>query len=115
MTFRELLGHVQKAVLDLYTHRTVPFDQIVRKLRPERDLDYNPLFQVMFNWRDRDQLLPFIGMEGLAIDSLMSTANTSKFDMLLFATNTGDEIWLELEYNSDIFDEDRMSRPSRPL
>ena len=110
MTFRELLGHVQKAVLDLYTHRTAPFDQIVRKLRPERDLSYNPLFQVMFNWRDRDQLLPFIGMEGLAIDSLMSTANTSKFDMLLFATDTGDEIWLELEYNSDIFDEDRMSR-----
>ena len=72
MTFRDLLGRVQKAVLDLYAHRSVPFDQIVRRLRPERNLSYSPLFQVMLNWRDRDQQLSFIGLEGLAIESLMA-------------------------------------------
>jgi amino acid adenylation domain-containing protein len=110
MTFRELLGHVQKGTLDLYAHRSVPFDMIVRKLHPERNLSYSPLFQVMLNWRDRDQLLPFIGLDGLTIDSLMASAGTSQFDLLLFATDSGDEIWLELEYNTDIFNEDRMQR-----
>jgi amino acid adenylation domain-containing protein len=110
MTFRDLLSRVQKAVLDLYTHRSIPFDQIVQKLRPERNLSYTPLFQVMLNWRDRDQQLSFIGMDGLAIDSLMAAANTSKFDLLLIATDTGNEIWLELEYNTDLFDENRIER-----
>ena len=110
MTFRELLSQVQKAALDLYMHRSVPFDQIVRKLRPERNLSYSPLFQVMLNWRDRDQQLSFIGLERLDIDSLMASADTSKFDLLLFATDSGDEIWLELEYSADLFDKDRIVR-----
>jgi amino acid adenylation domain-containing protein len=110
MTFRDLLSLVQKGALDLYLHRAVPFDQIVQKLQPERNLSYTPLFQVALNWRDRDQMLSFIGLEGLAIDSLMATAATAKFDLLLVATDIGDEIWLELEYNTDIYDRDRMSR-----
>lgn len=110
MTFRDLLSRVQKATLDLYLHRAVPFDQIVQKLQPERNLSYTPLFQVMLNWRDRDQMLSFIGLEGLAVDSLMSTSGTSKFDLALQATDIGEEIWLELEYNTDLFDQDRMMR-----
>ena len=110
MTFRELLSRVQKAVLDLYIHRSAPFDQIVRKLRPQRNLSYSPLFQVMLNWRDRDQQLPFIGLEGLGIESLMAAANTSKFDLYFFVTDTGSEIWLELEYSTDLFNEDRIAR-----
>jgi len=110
MTFRELLGLVQKSALDLYTHRGVPFDQIVQKLQTKRNPSYTPVFQIVLNWRDRDQMLSFIGMEGLAVDSLMATAGTSKFDLLLQATDIGDEIWLELEFNTDIFDRDRMAR-----
>jgi amino acid adenylation domain-containing protein len=110
MTFRDLLSLVQKGTLDLYLHRTVPFDQVVHKLQPERNPGYTPVFQVALNWRDRDQMLPFIGLEGLAIDSLMATAGTTKFDLLFQATDIGNEIWLELEFNTDIFDRDRMSR-----
>ena len=64
MTFRDLLGRVQKAVLDLYTHRAAPFNQIVRRLQLERNLSYTPLFQVMLNWRDRDQSYPSLGSKG---------------------------------------------------
>ncbi len=110
MTFRDLLSRVQKAVLDLYIHRSAPFDQVVRKLQPERNLSYSPLFQVMLNWRDRDQQLSFIGMDGLAIDSLMAASNSSKFDLFFYVTDSGDEIWLELEYSTDLFDADRIVR-----
>jgi amino acid adenylation domain-containing protein len=110
MSFRELLGSVQKNALELYAHRGAPFDQIVRRLGQERSLGYNPLFQLMLNWRDRDQQLSFIGMDGLAVDSLMAHSNTAKFDLLLFATDEGEEIWLEMEYSADLFDEDRIAR-----
>lgn len=110
ITFRDLLSRVQKGVLDFYAHRSLPFHEIVRKLRPERNLSYSPLFQVMLNYRDRDQLLPFIGMEGLAIESLLASSDTSKFDLFWFVTDCGDEIWLELEYSTDLFDDDRIAR-----
>jgi amino acid adenylation domain-containing protein len=110
MTFRELLAAVQKGVLDLYTHCAVPFDQIVNKLHPDRNLSYSPLFQVMLNWRDREQLLSFIGMDGLVVESLLAESRTSKFDLLLILTDGGDEIWVEIEYNTDLFDDNRIVR-----
>ena len=109
-SFRELLVRVQKGVLDLYTHRAVPFDQIVSKIEPERNLSYSPLFQVMINWRDRDQQLSFIGMEGLAVESLLAESRTSKFDLTMMLTDGGDEIWLEMEYSTDLFDDTRIER-----
>ena len=110
MSFRSLLQRVQKETLDLYTHRAAPFEEIVRAVQHERNLSYAPLFQVMLNWRDREQALPFIGIDGLAIESLMAHSETTKFDLLFFVTDIGDEIWVELEYSTDLFDPDRMHR-----
>ena len=109
-TFRGLVALVQKGVLDLYSHRLAPFDQVVRKVQPQRNASYSPLFQVMLNWRDRDQQFSLIGLDGLEVESLMAESGTSKFDLLLFATDCGDEIWLEMEYSFDLFDEARIVR-----
>jgi amino acid adenylation domain-containing protein len=110
MTYRELLAPVQKGVLDLYSHGTVPFDQVVNRLQPVRNLGYSPLFQVMVNWRDCDQLLSFIGMDGLEIESLLAESRTSKFDLTMTLTDCGEEVWLEMEYSTDLFDDNRIAR-----
>ena len=64
----------------------------------------------MVNWRDRDQQLSFIGLDGLDVESLVSESGTSKFHLLLFATDLGNDISLELEYNTDLFDDARILR-----
>ena len=110
LTFRELAGRVQQAALKLYEHRSVPFDRVVRAMRPERSLSYSPLFQVMVNWRDRDQHLCFIGIEGLDIESVLADSKISKFDLTLFLTDMGEEIWAEMEYNTDLFDAASIER-----
>ena len=110
MSFRELLARVQKGLLELYSHREVPFEQVVSRIRPERNLSHSPLFQVMINWRDEDQQLSFIGLDGLAVESLLTENSASKFDLTLFLTDCGDEVWLEAEYNTDLFDRDRIAR-----
>ncbi len=89
LSFRDLLARVQKGVLGLYAHRAAPFDQVVSKVQPQRNLSYSPLFQVMINWRDRDQQLSFIGMDGLEVESLLAESRTSKFDMILILTDGG--------------------------
>lgn len=110
ISFRELLSRVQKQALALYEHRAVPFEQVVNRIRPERSLSYSPIYQAMFIWRDRDQMLPFIGLEGLEIECLLSESKTAKFDLTVFATDCGDELWLDVEYSTDLFDEARMDR-----
>ena len=110
LTFRDLVGRVQQGALKLYEHRSVPFDRVVRAMQPERSLSYSPLFQVMINWRDRDQHLCFIGLEGLDIESVLVDSKISKFDLTLFLTDMGEEIWVEVEYSTDLFDTESMER-----
>lgn len=110
ITFRELLTRVQRGVLDLYAHRAAPFDQVVNRIHPERNLSHSPLFQVMINWRDRDQQLSFIGMEGMLVESLLAESGTSKFDLTVMLTDDQDEISLEVEYSTDLFDDVRIMR-----
>ena len=110
MTFRALMAQVENGVLDLYAHRSPPFDQIVSRVKPERNASYSPLFQVLMNWRDREQQPTFIGIDGLAVESLLAETRTSKFDLTFMLTDDEDEIWLEIEYSTDLFDSDRIER-----
>jgi amino acid adenylation domain-containing protein len=109
-TFRDLIGRVQKGLLGVYGHRKAPFDQVVEAVHPERNLSRAPLFQVMLNWRDRDAQLPFVAMEGLTAEPLLAQSRISRYDVTLFLTDAGDEIWLEMEYSTDLFDDARIAR-----
>ena len=110
MSFADLLAEVQKGTLDLYAHRSPPFDQVVRVARPGRSASYTPLMQVMLNWRDREQLLSSIGMEGLDVECLVSDAATAKFDLTFILTDAGDVFWIDTEYCIDLFEEARVER-----
>ncbi len=47
-TVEELLNRTHQVVLEALAHRSLPFSQLVEELHPERDLNRNPLFQVIF-------------------------------------------------------------------
>ncbi|HTY54789.1 MAG TPA: amino acid adenylation domain-containing protein, partial [Candidatus Binataceae bacterium] len=109
MPFCELLTQVQREVVALYNHREVPFDQVVRRLRPDRDPSYSPLFQVMMNWRGQEQQFSFMGLEGLKVESLLAEARISKFELTLLVTDA-ECISLEAEYDTELFDRETIDR-----
>ncbi len=45
----ELIHRVRAEALLAYEHQDLPFEKLVEKLQPERDLSYAPLIQVLFN------------------------------------------------------------------
>jgi amino acid adenylation domain-containing protein len=81
LTVRELLDRVRAIALDAYTNQDVPFEQLVEALRPERDLDRNPIFQVMFQLQHVDTA--GTAAAGLRFTPFDGVSAPSKFDLSL--------------------------------
>jgi amino acid adenylation domain-containing protein len=109
-TFRELLGRVRDGLLDVQDHRGIPFDKVVESLRPRRDPSCAPLFQTMLIWKDRAVQMQFMELEGLTVNHLPVHAGASKYDLTLYLTDAGEDIWLEVEYCTDLFSADMINR-----
>ena len=81
LTFRELLQSVREVALGAYEHQDLPFDKLVEELQPERQLNRNPLFQVVF--AVHSGLAPTLNLPGLNARELTATSQTSKYDFSL--------------------------------
>jgi amino acid adenylation domain-containing protein len=107
-TFAELLQRVKDVALGAYDHQDLPFEKLVEELSPERDPGRNPLFQVSFVLQNatRSRLeLPELTLERLDVHS-----ETAKFDLSLSILETTDGLKTSWEYDTDLFDADRIER-----
>ncbi|QKQ73081.1 non-ribosomal peptide synthetase [Nostoc sp. TCL240-02] len=107
-SFRELLKRVRQVTLGAYAHQDLPFEYLVEKLQPKRDLSYSPVFQVMFalqNIRKDELKLP-----GVTLSFLQLEKQTAQFDLSIdfFETESGLSGWFE--YNTDLFNASTISR-----
>ncbi|HEX5751790.1 MAG TPA: amino acid adenylation domain-containing protein, partial [Archangium sp.] len=108
LTFRELLARVRQTTLEAYAHQDVPFEKLVEELRPERHLGRSPLFQVMLVLQGApvaELELPGATSRVLELDS-----GTSKFDLALAFTETPRGLEGRLEYSTDLFEPDTLTR-----
>ncbi|MFI6325612.1 amino acid adenylation domain-containing protein [Nonomuraea sp. NPDC050556] len=100
-TGAELLDRVRTAALDAFAHARTPFERIVERLQPERNLSVTPLFQVMLNVYDAGAPITLPGVE-VAQEPLPSP--TAKFDLNLTLADHGDRFAGELRYRTDLYD-----------
>ena len=107
-TFRELLRRVREVALGAYTHQDLPFEKLVEELQPERDLSHTPLFQVMFALQSAP--LESLKLADLSLNLFRTESGTSKFDLTLTIEERANEIGCLLEYNTDLFDDETISR-----
>ncbi len=108
-TFMELLGRVREVALGAYAHQDLPFDKLVEELQPERDLSRNPLFDVLINFIEgMDDTENISRLPGLRIFSEKPCNVLSKFTFTLYIRLIDGRLRMELVYQEDIFDSDRM-------
>ncbi|MDP6151119.1 MAG: condensation domain-containing protein, partial [Gammaproteobacteria bacterium] len=107
-TFTELLKRVQATSLDAFAHQDIPFDRIVDALHPTRDMSHSPVYQVQFMLQNA----PANGspVEGLEFQHVEFDYGTSKFDLTLATAETEDGLAAEIEYCTDLFDEQSIER-----
>ncbi|WP_233273215.1 non-ribosomal peptide synthetase [Streptomyces broussonetiae] len=101
-TFGGLVDRVRDVVLGAFDHQEVPFERVVERLRPERDLSRNPLFQVMVDVQDATTGRS--GLPGLDATGFALPWGSAKFDLTATFVVQRDRFALNVEYAADLFD-----------
>jgi amino acid adenylation domain-containing protein len=101
-TFSRLVARARETTLAAWAHQEVPFERLVRELRPERDLSHAPLYQTALTLDASDR--PPLELPGLRLELLPVESGTAKLDLALYLEDRQGEISGLLEYNRDLFD-----------
>ncbi|WP_445305063.1 amino acid adenylation domain-containing protein [Microcoleus sp. Pol12B4] len=101
-TFRQLLARIREVSLEAYAHQDLPFEKLVEELQPDRNLSYNPLFQVAFVLQTPPVAAESIA--GLNLTLLDVENQTAKVDLTLYLEEKQEEISGQFEYSTDLFD-----------
>src|SRR5215217_1844224 len=107
-SFREVLQRVRETVLEADAHREVPFEKLVERLQPERNLSQNPLFQVMFQLQS-DQMAP-VGLPGVTLSFPELEIGTAKLDLILTISETPAGLSGAAQYDTELFEPETVQR-----
>ena len=103
-SFARVLDRVREGALGAFAHQVYPFDQLVDRLSPTRDLSRSPLFDVMVVLQnagpDEDRVAP--GFKA-AVKPFPAGGTASPFDLTFTFHESGDGLRVRLEYNTGLF------------
>ncbi|HLP89583.1 MAG TPA: amino acid adenylation domain-containing protein [Nostocaceae cyanobacterium] len=106
--FTTLLGRIKEETLEAFAHQDVPFEKIVEEIQPDRNLNQNPLFQVMFILQNAP--MGKLELPDLTFTPLEMEQVTAKFDLSLSIIEAEQEIIGLWEYRTDLFTAETINR-----
>src|SRR5258708_3280408 len=106
-SFRQLLRQARASTLEALAHEVVPFEKLVEALGPDRAINRNPLFQVMFVFQNfpRQKL----ELPGLVLQEIELEGGLAKFDLTLEIIDL-DSLHCTFEYDSDLYNASTIQR-----
>jgi amino acid adenylation domain-containing protein len=107
-TFRQLLERVKEGTLGAYAHQDLPFEVLVKELRPDRNLSRQPIFQVALvlqNYPEERLELP-----GLTWTLADTASVTTHFDLTLYLYEASNKLSGCFDYATDLFDAGTIGR-----
>ncbi len=108
-TFRDLLPEVRRVALEAFEHQDLPFEKLVEALNPPRNRTHSPLFQVLFSLQNAPWEATGFGAARV-LPAEIAAASGSKFDLSVSAVEYDGQLWLGLEYNTDLYAADTVRR-----
>ncbi|PTR05133.1 condensation domain-containing protein, partial [Nitrosospira sp. Nsp5] len=105
-----LLDQAREAALGAQTHQDLPFEQLVEALQPERNLNQNPLFQVMYNHLREDHR-PLENLPGITLGGYEVDEQTAQFELTLDTTERPDgQVGALFSYAAELFEAATIER-----
>ena len=109
--FRDYLIEVKQNALAAYENQDYQFEELVEKLNLRRDLSRNPLFDTMLALQNMDMSSSEIA--GLKFTPYDFKNEISKFDLTIWAVESGPTIQLDIEYCTQLFKKETIERLAR--
>jgi amino acid adenylation domain-containing protein len=106
----ELLQRVRQVVLGAYEHQSVPFDQLVRALKPVRFPNRAPVFQAKIVLQNMSALP---ATSSITLDPLLVDAGAAQLDLILDVRETPSGLRAIWQYNTDLFHLSTIERMNR--
>ncbi|MEM9719534.1 MAG: amino acid adenylation domain-containing protein, partial [Bacteroidota bacterium] len=103
------LSEVKANVLACFDNQNYPYEELVSELEIPRDTSRNPLFDVMFSYLEKSDLIDDIGL-GANLDLSSMGYTGSQFDLTFKTMVLEDEIKIQIEYASSLFEPSTIER-----
>jgi amino acid adenylation domain-containing protein len=100
MSFRDYAAEVQQTVVAALDASELPFDRIVRAVKPRRESARHPLFQVLFSIEPPAPPFP----EGWDLTQMDVTVGSAKFDLYLELDERHDRLIGRFLYSTELFE-----------
>ncbi|MGB3467023.1 MAG: amino acid adenylation domain-containing protein, partial [Cyclobacteriaceae bacterium] len=108
-TFASLQLKTKEEIFRSQQHQDIPFEKVVERVQPARDLSRTPLFQLMINFLKVQSV--GVGMGEATSERLKSDYKSSKFDLnFTFQESPTGAIGFSLEYSEDLYTETTIRR-----
>ena len=108
VSFTDFIAEVKTNALNAFDYQDYPFEKVIEQLNIPRRVNRNPLFDSMFVLQNTEK--EAIEIEGLSFSPVDFDNKTSKFDLTLHASEIEDGIYLGLEYNTNLFKPDTITK-----
>lgn len=107
--WQDAFDSVKKSTLYVFQHTQFPFEALVKEINPERQLNYHPIFQIMFN-------LINVPQHELTLSGLTTTEQANHYikeepfdlNLSLYPKNNG--ITGQFHYNKKLFKPETIQR-----
>ena len=97
------LKQIREVMWDAFSWQAAPFEALVSKITPQRDLSHTPVFQVLITLRNVPKSQT--SLEGLKVESLFQEEAGSQFDISMeFDFGENGQLDGSLNYNIDLYD-----------
>ena len=107
-TFRQLLARVRETTLAAWAHQEMPFDELVRDLRPERAPGRAPLIQVVF--AEQESPAWDLDLPRVSAELLPPAEVAARYDLSLTAVHRPGGLELHLTCDAGLFEEATAER-----
>lgn len=110
-SFESLLQQVKETTVSAQNNQDLPFEMLVEKIHPNRNLNRHPLFQVMFNYQN--ELEESLSLPNLEISTIDFENASSMFDLTLTVVESSNQLGIEFEYSTDLFKEETIEQMNK--
>jgi amino acid adenylation domain-containing protein len=107
-TFLALVKRLREVLFSVFENQDIPFEKLVKELDVNRSQSHSPIFQNMFILQNVP--MPSFELESLHIQPLEIDLGIAKFDLTFTVFDWDNELKGNIEYNSDLFNQDTIAR-----